>query len=97
MSIEVSKADRLSASPERLGSSGSLDLADELLAGIEDGTKPSGRNFVDVVRDDPASLSTILDAICEATGADPKDAIEVAELFDFNSVEEVEYFFANLT
>ena len=97
MSIEIGKANKLSTTAEKLGSSRDVDPMAELRASLEEGRSPSGRDFVAVALNDPSGASDILDAICEATGMQPTSAAEIAELFDFSSIEDVEYFFANLT
>ncbi len=97
MSAEVGRTSRLDISPDKLGLPRRSHPVEDFLDGIEDGIKPNGCDFVDMACDDPAVAATILDVICDTTGADPKDAIQVAELFGFQSAEEVEYFFATLT
>lgn len=96
MNIEIDRANKTNTSPELLGSINDQDLTGEILADVENGVKPSGRDFVDIVREDPATASDILDAVCAASGASPSNATEIAEQFQFNSIEEVEYFFAHL-
>ena len=96
MSIEHGSTERHISSVERGNSSDRLSPAESLLIDIENGITPKGSVFVDAVRDNPILASEVLDLICEYTGATPSDAADVAKLFEFKSIEEVEYFFENL-
>lgn len=96
MSIEHGRTEAYTSSVERGDSSDRLSPAESILVDIENGVTPKGAAFVDAVRDDPAMASKVLDLICDYTGAEPIDAADVAKLFDFTSIEEVENFFHNL-
>lgn len=96
MSIEHGRTEAHISSVERGDSSDRLSPAESLLVDIENGVTPKGPAFVDAVRDDPLMASKVLNLICKYTETEPIDAADVAKLFDFKSIEEVEYFFHNL-